>query len=112
MVAATCLCARARERERDGRWQPPASARERAWPQPRPAFSPSPLTHTFTRRTPLHIAAAEGTLPAVEALVDAGADIGAKDRWGFTPLDEARREKRGPVIDFLAHQAGGSSGRR
>ena len=109
-MAATCLCARARERERDGRWQPPASARERAWPQPRPAFSPSPLTHT--RRTPLHIAAAEGTLPAVEALVDAGADIGAKDRWGFTPLDEARREKRGPVIDFLAHQAGGSSGRR
>ena len=77
----------------------------------RAGADPSPAD--YDRRTPLHIAAAEGALPAVEALVAAGADVGAKDRWGFTPLDEARREKRGPVVDFLTRhqqqqQAGGS----
>lgn len=51
----------------------------------------------------------------MEVLVAAGADTAAKDRWGFSPLDEARREKRGPVVDFLTRaqaQAGGSGGRR
>jgi ankyrin repeat protein len=80
----------------------------------RAGADPSPAD--YDRRTPLHIAAAEGALPAVEALVAAGADVGAKDRWGFTPLDEARREKRGPVVDFLTRhqqqQQAGGSGRR
>lgn len=73
---------------------------------PLPFFSLS-----LSLRTPLHIAAAEGNLAAVEALVGAGAAVGAKDRWDHTPLDEARREKRGPVVDFLTRQvSGGGSG--
>ncbi len=70
-----------------------------------------PSAADYDRRTPLHIAAAEGALEAVQALVAAGADTRAADRWGHSPLDEARREKRGPVVDFLTTQAGGS-GRR
>jgi hypothetical protein len=37
-------------------------------------------------------------------LVEGGnADIDVKDRWGFTPLDEAMRVRAGPVIDYLEH---------
>ena len=32
---------------------------------------------------------------------EGGADLGARDRWGFTPLDEAERVGAGPVVEFL-----------
>lgn len=38
--------------------------------------------------TPLHVAALHGQFPVVQALVDAGADVNAKDNYGpFTPDD-------------------------
>jgi ankyrin repeat protein len=46
-------------------------------------------------------AAAEGNLPAVEVLVEAGADTAVTDRWGNTPLDEARRVGARAVAAFL-----------
>ena len=41
--------------------------------------------------TPLHAAAALGLTPVVQALVDAGADVHARDKRGQTALDAARR---------------------
>ncbi|KAL4435944.1 hypothetical protein ABPG77_000706 [Micractinium sp. CCAP 211/92] len=56
----------------------------------------------YDLRTALHIAAAEGNLPAVELLVNAGhANPFVRDRWGNTPLDEARRVGAAPVVAFL-----------
>lgn len=60
----------------------------------------------YDDRVALHIAAAEGCLDIVAALVDGGADVSVRDRWGHTALDEARREKRGPVVDYLSRLAG------
>ena len=40
-------------------------------------------------RTPLHLAANEGFLDIVHTLIDAGANIGAIDYKGETPLQKA-----------------------
>lgn len=45
---------------------------------------------TDSGTTPLHLAASEGLLDCVEALVRAGADVSARDKTGNTPLDSAR----------------------
>ena len=55
----------------------------------------------YDNRTALHIASSENVLPAVKALVEAGADIGVADRWGSAPLDEAVRVGARAVIDYL-----------
>ncbi|GAX74508.1 hypothetical protein CEUSTIGMA_g1957.t1 [Chlamydomonas eustigma] len=56
----------------------------------------------YDKRTALHIAAAEGNLTIVRVLVEGGnANIEVKDRWGFSPLDEAMRVRAGPVIEYL-----------
>ena len=52
-------------------------------------------------RTALHLAAAEGCLEVVEYLVSHGHPLFVRDRWGATPLDEAKREKRKSVINYL-----------
>ncbi|XP_024370995.1 uncharacterized protein [Physcomitrium patens] len=44
----------------------------------------------YSQRTPLHIVAADGTAKDAEFLVHKGADVFAKDRHGYTPLDEAQ----------------------
>ncbi len=55
----------------------------------------------YDLRTALHLAAAEGSLEAFEYLVTHGHPLNVRDRWGATPLDEAKREKRKSVVDFL-----------
>ena len=45
----------------------------------------------FDSRTALHLAAAEGNLETVKL----------RDRWKSTPLDEAKRENRLQVYNFL-----------
>lgn len=45
----------------------------------------------YDKRTALHVAACEGHGPIVRELLKAGADPCLRDRWGYTPLDEARR---------------------
>jgi ankyrin repeat protein len=80
------LVGHGRERERRLEWG------ERLDPPP-----PSLLS----QRTALHVAAADGATQSVVALLAAGADKDAKDRWGGTPLDEARREKRAAVVAAL-----------
>ncbi|CAN6164404.1 unnamed protein product [Urochloa humidicola] len=55
------------------------------------ASGADPNCRDYDHRTPLHIAAADGLYLIAKMLVDAGATVLATDRWGTTPLDEARR---------------------
>ncbi|XP_043695898.1 potassium channel SKOR-like isoform X1 [Telopea speciosissima] len=47
-----------------------------------------PNSKDYDHRTPLHVAAAEGLYLMAKILVEAGASVFSKDRWGNTPLDE------------------------
>ncbi len=55
----------------------------------------------FDTRSPLHVAAAEGSLAAVKLLLEAGADVLKADRWGHTALNDAIASRAQPVIEFL-----------
>eukprot|EP00729_Bicosta_minor_P022991 gene22991-2941_t len=44
----------------------------------------------YDSRTPLHVAASNGWVNVVEFLLQHGADVDAKDRWGTTAEDSAR----------------------
>ncbi|GAX83177.1 hypothetical protein CEUSTIGMA_g10603.t1 [Chlamydomonas eustigma] len=56
----------------------------------------------YDMRSALHVAAAEGNLAAVKMLVgDGNAPISVLDRFGNSPLDEARRVGAQTVVDFL-----------
>ncbi|XP_047954448.1 potassium channel SKOR-like isoform X1 [Salvia hispanica] len=49
-----------------------------------------PNSKDYDSRTPLHVAASQGLYLMGKLLVEAGASIFAKDRWGNSPIDEAR----------------------
>ena len=56
----------------------------------------------YDRRTPLHIAAAEGQLAMVRYLCEVcRVPVSAVDRWGGTPLDDALRSEEGEVVAYL-----------
>ncbi len=60
----------------------------------------------FDKRTPLHVAAAEGRLDVVEFLISNKANVHSKDRWGGDPLKDAIRGNHKKVQDVLkAHGA-------
>jgi ankyrin repeat protein len=60
----------------------------------------------FDKRTPLHVAAAEGRLDVVEFLLSMKADVHSKDRWGGDPLKDAIRGNHKRVQEVLkAHGA-------
>ena len=48
----------------------------------------------YDGRSPLHLAASTGHADVVKLLLELGADIGIKDRFGGRPLDDATRERR------------------
>lgn len=53
--------------------------------------------------TPLHLAAAAGHRPTIDALLAAGADKGSRDQqWNLTPLGWARYFKQADVFEVLA----------
>ncbi|KFK33311.1 hypothetical protein AALP_AA6G358500 [Arabis alpina] len=60
-----------------------------------------PNTEDYDHRTPLHIAASEGLYLMAKMLVEAGASVVAKDRWGNSPLDEARMCGNKKLIKLL-----------
>ncbi|KAK4480079.1 hypothetical protein RD792_013136 [Penstemon davidsonii] len=49
-----------------------------------------PNSKDYDQRTPLHIAASQGLFLMAKLLLDAGASVLSKDRWGNTPVDEGR----------------------
>lgn len=56
-------------------------------------------------RTALHLACSEGQAEVVKYLVKSLVRLNARDRWGNTPLADARREGHGDVVEILI-QAG------
>jgi len=64
------------------------------------------VNRTSEGLAPLHIAASRGHVAVAEYLIEAGADIGAKDWAGWTPLHWAAREEHsGAVAALLCHGA-------
>ncbi|KAM1601417.1 hypothetical protein ACFXTN_023741 [Malus domestica] len=49
-----------------------------------------PNSKDSDHRTPLHVAASEGLYVMAKLLLESGASVFPKDRWGNTPLDESR----------------------
>lgn len=54
------------------------------------SYGVHPNSKDYDQRTPLHVAASEGLYLMAKLLVEAGASVLSKDRWGNTPLDESR----------------------
>jgi len=52
----------------------------------------------YDKRTPLHLACAAGHYDVVKYLIDTGVEINVADRWGATPLNDAKETK---IIDYL-----------
>lgn len=50
----------------------------------------SPNLVDYGKRTALHLASCEGCTEIVELLLAKGADVNSTDRWGHTPLSDAR----------------------
>ncbi|MEN0004103.1 MAG: glutaminase A [Bacteroidota bacterium] len=55
----------------------------------------------YDGRTALHLAAAENQLDVVSYLIYQGVDLQPKDRWGGTPLDDAKRGAHREMIRLL-----------
>ena len=60
----------------------------------------------YDLRTPLHLAAAEGHIEVIEYLLAHGVDANPKDRWGYTPSDDARRHGRDQAASVLQLKGG------
>ena len=60
----------------------------------------------YDGRTALHIACCEGHLNVVHYLLDWGAPIHTRDRYGHSPLDDAVRFNHFEIIKLI-RQAGG-----
>ena len=65
------------------------------------AHGTSPNVCDYDRRTPLHVAAAEGHSAVAAALLDFGADAYARDRWNLTPADDAIKHGDPSLISLL-----------
>jgi hypothetical protein len=61
----------------------------------------SPNFYNYDKRTPLHLAAAEGHLEIAQILVEAGASLTTYDRWGCTPLFDAVHGKHQRLTQYF-----------
>jgi hypothetical protein len=56
----------------------------------------------YDKRAAVHIAAAEGNVAALKVMVEYGADLSMKDRWGNSVEEEAIRAEAGQVLNYLS----------
>ena len=61
----------------------------------------SPSACDYDRRTALHVAASDGALEVVKVLIEEGASLNERDRFGHTPLDEAVAYQHASVAELL-----------
>lgn len=61
----------------------------------------SPDAADYDARTPLHLAASRGHEPVVRYLVRHVRNLAPTDRWGQTPLDDARRHDHQGVVALI-----------
>lgn len=61
----------------------------------------SALFRDYDKRTPLHVCAGEGHGIVCGLLIESGAEISAKDRWGNTALSDAREKEHTEVVELL-----------
>jgi glutaminase len=61
----------------------------------------------YDHRTALHLAASEGHGAIVDYLLAHKVDVNPRDRWGATPLDDAKRHDHADIIKTL-EQSGGT----
>ena len=64
-------------------------------------WSLSTHRNTATGKTALHVASMQNNVEAVLSLTDAGADAGARDKEGITPLLAATQKGYGEVVTAL-----------
>jgi len=55
----------------------------------------------YDGRTALHLAASEGQAHIVEFLITKGVNLNPIDRWGGSPLSDAKRNNHEAVIGIL-----------
>uniref|UniRef100_A0A7S0ZBF5 Non-specific serine/threonine protein kinase n=1 Tax=Timspurckia oligopyrenoides TaxID=708627 RepID=A0A7S0ZBF5_9RHOD len=55
----------------------------------------------YDKRTPLHLACTEGHAEIALVLIENGADIEAKDRWGSTPMKDAVKYNHKRIVELL-----------
>lgn len=60
----------------------------------------------YDKRTALHLASCEGCTEIVILLLEKGADINSIDRWGRTPLSDARSFAQEEICKILEAQGG------
>lgn len=60
-----------------------------------------PNSKDYDHRTPLHVAASDGLYQMTKLLIEAGASVFIKDRWGHTPLDEGRKNGNKKLLKVL-----------
>ncbi len=63
----------------------------------------------YDKRTGIHLAASEGHLEAVKFFIEKNADINPKDRWGGTPITDAKRGGHKKVFELLKKHGGRES---
>ena len=57
----------------------------------------------YDQRTPLHLASAFGHLEVVKYLISTGCKVSPVDRWGATPLNDAKKVE---IQEFLKSKGG------
>ncbi|PKI45435.1 hypothetical protein CRG98_034240 [Punica granatum] len=60
----------------------------------------------YDKRTALHLASSEGCTEVVELLLREGADVNSTDRWGRTPLSDARSFGHVDICEILEARGG------
>eukprot|EP01006_Ploeotia_vitrea_P055643 TRINITY_DN68020_c1_g11_i1.p1 TRINITY_DN68020_c1_g11~~TRINITY_DN68020_c1_g11_i1.p1 ORF type:complete len:714 (-),score=53.20 TRINITY_DN68020_c1_g11_i1:478-2460(-) len=66
----------------------------------------------YDLRTPLHLACAEGQLETATWLLERGASVHNKDRFGNTPLDDAKRHNHHDVAAILRRAGAMEKGKK